>query len=44
MSFRIKGLPAEHFSHLFAMTDEELAKHHWGAVQPMTASRDIPAG
>ncbi len=28
MSFRIKGLPAEHFSHLFAMTDEELAKHH----------------
>jgi hypothetical protein len=27
MSFRIKGLPAEHFNHLFAMTDEELAKH-----------------
>jgi hypothetical protein len=28
MSFRIKGLPADHFNHLFAMTDEELAKHH----------------
>jgi hypothetical protein len=28
MSFRIKGLPAEHFSHLFALPDEELAKHH----------------
>lgn len=26
MSFRIKGLPAEHFSHLFALPDEELAK------------------
>src|SRR5262249_9497108 len=25
---RIKGLPAEHFNHLFAMTDEELARHH----------------
>jgi hypothetical protein len=28
MSFRIKGLPAEHFSQLFALPDEELAKHH----------------
>ena len=28
MSFRIKGLPADHFNQLFAMTDEELAKHH----------------
>ena len=28
MSFRIRGLPAEHFSHLFALSDEELAKHH----------------
>jgi Protein of unknown function (DUF1203) len=28
MSFRIKGLPAEHFDHLFAMTDKELAEHH----------------
>jgi Protein of unknown function (DUF1203) len=27
MNFRIKGLPAEHFNHLFALTDEELAKH-----------------
>jgi hypothetical protein len=28
MSFRIKGLPAERFSHLFALSDEELAKYH----------------
>jgi Protein of unknown function (DUF1203) len=28
MSFRIKGLPAEHFSHLFALPGEELAKHN----------------
>jgi hypothetical protein len=28
MSFRIKGLPAEHFSYLFALPDEELARHH----------------
>ena len=28
MSFRIKGLPAEHFDHLFALTGEELAKHN----------------
>ena len=28
MSFRIRGLPAEQFSHLFALSDEELAKHH----------------
>ena len=27
MSFRIKGLPAEHFNHLFALSDEELAKY-----------------
>jgi Protein of unknown function (DUF1203) len=27
MSFRIKGLPAEDFNPLFALTDEELAKH-----------------
>jgi len=26
MSFRIKGLPAETFAHLFALSDEELAK------------------
>jgi hypothetical protein len=26
MSFRIKGLPAEHFHHLFALSDQELAK------------------
>ena len=26
MSFRIKGLPAEHFDHLFALTGEELAE------------------
>src|SRR5438874_7545091 len=28
MSFRIKGLPAEHFNHLFALSDEELAERH----------------
>ena len=28
MSFRIKGLPAEHFNHLFQLSDEELAKHY----------------
>jgi hypothetical protein len=27
MSYRIKGLPAEHFDHLFALSNEELAKH-----------------
>jgi hypothetical protein len=27
MSYRIKGLPAEHFEHLFALSNEELAKH-----------------
>jgi hypothetical protein len=31
MSFRIRGLPAEEFQHLFAMTDDELARH--GAVR-----------
>jgi uncharacterized protein DUF1203 len=28
MNFRIKGLPAEHFNHLFALSDDELAKLH----------------
>ena len=28
MSFRIKGLAAEQFDHLFALPDGELAKHH----------------
>ena len=28
MSFRIRGLPAEQFNHLFALSNEELAKHH----------------
>src|SRR5215470_9923381 len=37
MSFRIKGLPAETFNHLFALTDEELAKH--GAVQRIADDR-----
>ena len=31
MSFRIKGLPAENFEHLFALSEEELAK--LGAVR-----------
>jgi len=37
MSFRIKGLPAETFNHLFALTDEELAKH--GAVRRIADDR-----
>ena len=31
MSFRITGLPADRFSHLFALSDEDLAAH--GAVR-----------
>jgi hypothetical protein len=31
MSFRIRGLPAEHFTHLFALSDEALAAQ--GAVR-----------
>ena len=37
MSFRIKGLPAETFSHLFALPDEELARH--GAVRRIADDR-----
>jgi hypothetical protein len=37
MSFRIKGLPAEQFEHLFAMSDEELAAH--GAVRRIANDR-----
>jgi hypothetical protein len=37
MSFRIKGLPAERFQHLFAMSDAELAKH--GAVRRTADAR-----
>jgi hypothetical protein len=28
MSFRIRGLPADHFNRLFTLSDEELAEHH----------------
>lgn len=38
MSFRIRGLPAEEFKHLFTMTDEELAQH--GAVRRRADARD----
>ena len=38
MSFRIRGLPAEEFKHLFAMTDEELAQH--GAVRRTADDRN----
>jgi hypothetical protein len=37
MSFRITGLPAERFAHLFAMSDEELAAH--GAVRQIADTR-----
>jgi Protein of unknown function (DUF1203) len=37
MSFRIKGLPACRFEHLFAMSDAELAKH--GAVRKVADDR-----
>jgi hypothetical protein len=37
MSFRIKGLPAEQFNHLFGLSDEELAKQ--GAVRPIADER-----
>jgi len=37
MSFRIKGLPAEKFDHLFALSDEELAKR--GAVRRIADDR-----
>ena len=38
MSFRIKGLPAESFNHLFALSDDELAK--LGAVRRIADERD----
>ena len=37
MSFRITGLPAEKFHHLFALSDEELAKQ--GAVRRIADDR-----
>jgi hypothetical protein len=37
MAFRIAGLPAEHFSHLFALADAELAK--LGAVRQIADDR-----
>jgi hypothetical protein len=37
MSFRIKGLPAEQFAHLFELTDEELAAR--GAVRRIAEDR-----
>jgi hypothetical protein len=38
MSFRIVGLPSERFSHLFAMSDEQLAEQ--GAVRKIADARD----
>ena len=38
MSFRIRGLPAEQFAHLFALSDSELAGH--GAVRQIADARD----
>lgn len=40
MSFRISGLPAETFQHLFAMTDAELARH--GAVRRVAEDGGYP--
>jgi hypothetical protein len=37
MAFRIQGLPAERFSHLFALSDQELAAH--GAVRQIAGDR-----
>lgn len=37
MSFRITGLPAEHFTHLFALSDEELTAR--GAVRRIADQR-----
>jgi uncharacterized protein DUF1203 len=38
MSFRIKGLPAEQFEHLFALSDAELAER--GGVRRIAQARD----
>ncbi len=38
MSFRITGLPAQPFAHLFGLDDAELARH--GALRLMTAEGD----
>lgn len=37
MSFRLTGLPAEHFAHLFALSDAELVTH--GAVRRIADDR-----
>jgi hypothetical protein len=37
MSYRIKGLPGEHFDHLFALSSAELAKH--GCVRRIADDR-----
>ena len=39
MDFRITGLPAEHFSHLFALTDGDLAAR--GAVRRIADERPV---
>lgn len=40
MNFRITGLPAEPFRHLFAMSDEELQRH--GAVRRVATDGGYP--
>lgn len=40
MHFRISGLPAEPFQHLFALSDEELRRH--GAVRRIAADSGYP--
>jgi len=38
MHFRIRGLPAENFAHLFAFSDEELKRH--GAVRRVAGAHE----
>ena len=42
MSFRITGLPAERFAHLFSLSDQELAAH--GAVRRIAEEQNLRPG
>ena len=43
MSFRITGLPAENFAHLFSLDDAELARSARCAASPTVARRAASA-